>query len=159
MNEDPLLREKLTRCDPVLMTVQALGQQQYVGVVEKVYSRRFEGPSAYDSGPLHFVGSTGSWGNQTLANGERALVFLSYLHHSSRYYQSHWQGHFSVLAKEGNLLAVANWRLLDASARPWGPAYLRDSAFLLDEEQAWRVAMPFSLLERHLIEEIELSGY
>lgn len=157
MNAIPLLRDKISRSDAVLMTVKALGQQKYVGTVEKVYSRRFEGPNPYDSGPLSFVGSTGSWGNQPLRDGERALVFMGYITYSQRYYQEHWQGHFSVIAEDSELLAVANWHLLSPEVKAWGPDYLRKSAFLLDNDKPGHVAMPFNLLERHLIEELEIA--
>jgi len=149
-----LLRDKISRCDAVLMTVTALGQQQYSGKVEKVYSRRFEGPGGYDVPRLPFIGSTSSWGNQGLVNGERALVFIGYSTSTKRYYQEHWQGHFSVVAIENQLFAIANWHLLKSGGRTWGPGYLRDSAFLPDKEKPGRVAMPYALLERHLLEEL-----
>jgi hypothetical protein len=137
------------------MTVTALGQQQYIGEIEKVYSRRFEGPEKYASGPLPFVGSPGSWGNHTLTNGERALVFVRWLAGSSRYYQDHWHGHFTIISIHEVQYAVANWHLLEPAEQPWAPRYLRDAAFQLDESKPWQVAMPYALLERHLTEEID----
>jgi hypothetical protein len=154
MDASPLLREKVSRCDAVLMTARSLGQQQYIGTVEEVYSRRFEGPARYDAGPLSFVGSTSAWGNVPLADGERALVFINYLPHSGRYYQDHWHGHFSLLERAGQLSAVANWHLLLPEQQSWGPAYLREAAFLLDENKPGKVAMPFALLEKHLLDEL-----
>lgn len=154
MQLNQLLRDKVAQGDAILMTVSYLGQQRFVGRVEKVYSRRFEGPVKYDAGPLSFVGSTSAWGNRPLADGERALVFISYLAHSERYYQDHWHGHFSVVSIDGALYAVANWHLLQSEAPTWGPAYLRESAFLLDSDKPWQVAMPYALLERHLAEEL-----
>ena len=155
MDQIQLLRDKVARCDAILMTVIDKGQQQYIGKVEKVYSRRFGGRAdSYDSAPLSFIGSTGAWGNQTLVSGERALVFMSYLPSSERYYQDPWHGHFTVISIRGEQYAVANWHLLQPGERSWGPSYLRDSAFLPDNEKPWQVAMPYALLERHLVEEL-----
>ena len=154
MDQIQLLRDKVARCDAVLMTVIDKGQQQYIGKVEKVYSRRFEGPHSYDAAQLSFVGSTGAWGNQALVSGERALVFMSYLSSSERYYQDHWHGHFTVVSINGEQYAVANWHLIQSGERSWGPTYLRDSAFLPNNAKPWQVAMPYALLERHLIEEL-----
>jgi hypothetical protein len=61
-----LLRKKLFDYDAVLMNVTESGAQEYVGNVQKVYSRRFEGPVAYDAEQLNFVGSPGAFGNVTL---------------------------------------------------------------------------------------------
>ncbi|GGZ07600.1 hypothetical protein ACFFTM_03865 [Pseudoduganella plicata] len=153
-----LLHDKATRYDAVLMTITAQGQQQYLGTVERVYSRRFEGPEAYASGTLRFVGAPGTWGNQTLADGERALVFVRWLPHSGRYYQDHWHGHFTIVEVNGVACAVANWHLLRSTERTWGPEWLRNAAFLPDENKPWQVAIPFALLERHLIEELDRPG-
>jgi len=153
-----LLHDRAARYDAVLMTVAAQGQQQYLGTVERVYSRRFEGPEPYASGPLRFVGAPGSWGNQTLADGERALVFVRWLPHSGRYYQEHWHGHFTIVEMNDVAYAVANWHLLQSTERTWGPGWLRDAAFLPDEKKPWQVALPFALLERHLIEELGHLG-
>ncbi len=158
MNLSPstLLRKKLREYDAVLMSVSESGPQEYVGVVQKVYSRRFEGPVTYDAGPLAFVGSPGTFGNVTLKNGENALVFLRFSAGSGRYYQDPMRGHFSITSHDGRLFAVANWALLDPRSGEWEPAYLRKEAFILDAEKPWQVAMPFSLLEQHLHEELEL---
>src|SRR5207248_6705168 len=51
---------------------------------------------------------------------------------------------------------VANWRLLDMG--PWEPEALWRSAFLLDENVPWRVAVPFAALERYILEEIGHIG-
>lgn len=150
-----LLREKLRRCDALVLVARKTGPQQYTGEVERVYSRRFQGPNPYD-GSFSFVGTPDHWGSKTLDDGERALVFVSYLSNSQRYYQLHWRGHFSLCDIAGTLHAVAHWRLLDEGDRGrWGPDYLRDSAFLADAAKPWQVALPFNLLERHLLEEIE----
>ena len=151
-----LLRAKLREHDAVLMTVAYKGAQTYTGHVQKVYSRRFEGPSAYDAGPLEFAGAPGTFGDVTLKDGETALVFLRFISKSARYYQAPWHGHFSVVHRDGALLAIANWALLDARGSEWGPDYLRKGAFMVDPEKPWRVAMPFALLEQHLTEELEL---
>jgi hypothetical protein len=156
LSTSTLLRKKLREYDAVLMCVSESGPQEYVGVVQKVYSRRHEGPVAYDAGSLAFVGSPGTFGNVSLKNGERALVFLRFISGSSRYYQDPMRGHFSITSRDGRLFAVANWGLLDPRSEEWEPAYLRKEAFVVDHEKPWQVAMPFSLLERHLLEELEL---
>lgn len=151
-----LLRKKLREHDAVLMSVTDIGAQEYVGNVQKVYSRRFEGPTAYDAGPLSFVGSPGTFGTVTLKHNERALVFLRYIQHSGRYYQDPMRGHFTVTSRDGHDLAIANWALLDARGEQWEPEYLRKEAFILEPEKPWQVALPFSLLEQHLNEELKL---
>lgn len=151
-----LLRKKLCEYDAVLMNVTESGAQEYIGNVHKVYSRRFEGPVAYDAEPLNFVGSLGIFGNVTLKHDERALVFLRFIKESARYYQDPFRGHFSIAPLDGNLFAIANWALLDERGEKWGPEYLRNEAFIVHPEKPWQVALPFPLLERHLNEELEL---
>lgn len=151
-----LLRMKLLEHDAVLMSITARSAQEYVGTVQKVYSRRFEGPIAYDAGPLHFVGPPGTFGNVILKNEERALVFLRYIKGSERYYQDAMHGHFSVIGCDERLLAIANWALLDERGEKWAPEYLRNAAFIVDSENPWQVALPYSLLEKHVNEELEL---
>lgn len=153
--DHPLLLRKVCRShDALIMCVTDNGQQQYTGKLQRVYSRRFEGPQKYDLGVLQFVGAPGSWGNITLKDGELALVFICYLPHSQRYYQHHWHGHFTLFEINRQLHAIANWPLLQNGYSSWGPEYLRRSAFIPDLTKPWQVAMPFDLLETHLIEEL-----
>jgi hypothetical protein len=91
-----------------------------------------------------------------LEDGERALIFLKYLTHSNRYYQAVQRGHFTLLNIDGEKNAVANWRLGLGDTATWQPKYLRESAFLIDTSRPWQVAMPFALLEKHLLEELSL---
>lgn len=149
-----LLRDSIQSCDALIMRVSDLGNQEYMGRVEKVYSRRFEGPQRYEDFPLKFVGSSGSWGNVTLNEGELALVFISYVRGSNRYYQRHWRGHFTLQEQNNLLYAVANWNLLEHGRQSWGPDYLADSAFVLDPAKTSQVAMPFAQLEIHLLDEL-----
>ncbi|WP_437984114.1 hypothetical protein [Sorangium sp. So ce117] len=151
--DNVLFREKIRQYDALLMRVQVCGAQQYTGFVEKVFSRRFEGPKRYGDGLLEFVGSPGHWGQVTLKDGERAIVFVRYLTHSDRYYQDHWRGHLTIV--EGGDIAVANWPLLKEGG-VWEPEYLRSAARLLEPSNPGKVALPYKLLEQHLHEEIAL---
>ena len=153
MTPEPLLRERVRENDALLLTIIEVKGQDIVAKPERVYSRRFEGPQTYDQERLSFVGSPGSWGSVTLKPGELALVFIRYLEHSRRYYQHYWHGHFSVISLHGSRHAVASWHLLE-NGGIWGPGDLRASAFLPDPAVPWRVAMPYALLEAHLLEEI-----
>jgi hypothetical protein len=154
-NSEPfiLLREKVRQYDALLMTVKDEGAQQYTGYIHQVYARRFDRSHQYDAGTISFVGSAGNWGNITLKDREKALVFITYLTGSERYYQGYHQSHFTVTEHQGTLCAIANWQLLREHST-WEPKYLREAAFLLDPTRQWQVAMPYSLLERHLYEEL-----
>jgi hypothetical protein len=159
-NSEPyiLLREKVRQNDALLMTVKYEGAQQYTGYIHQVYSRRFEQSNQYDSEIISFVGAPNHWGATILKDGEKALVFVKYLTGSERYYQHHWQSHFTVVDHNGTLCAIANWQLLQEHST-WEPQYLRESAFLLDPSRLWQVTMPYSLIERHLYEELaHLNG-
>lgn len=147
-----LLRESVSSSDPLMMSVKYLGNQAYVGEVRHVYARRFQGPQPYESGPLFFVGSGGAWGNQTLNDGELALVFLTYLKDSSKYYQQYWRGHLSIENFNNVPYAVANWNLMEGTSGAWGPEYLRSQAFSLDTPG--RTALPLTLVERHIADEL-----
>jgi hypothetical protein len=147
-----LLRESVNTHDPLMMSVKYLGNQAYVGEVRHVYARRFQGPQPYESGPLFFVGSAGAWGNQTLVDGELALVFITYLKGSSKYYQEYWRGHLSIENFNDVPYAVANRNLTDGKNGAWGPEYLRCEAFSLGTPG--RTALPLTLVERHIAEEI-----
>lgn len=140
-----LLATLLERCDPVLMTINEASGQNVIGTIERIYSSKFSGPDGYTQS-INFVGSAGSWGNVTLKQGERALVFMCYA--KPRFYQCHWQGHFSIQCIEGVPHAIANWGLL--SGAKWEPAELYAAAFLPNQSSPLRVAIPFQLLEKHL---------
>lgn len=140
-----LLVPQLGHCDPVLMTIRQVSGQTIVGAVERVYATRFS-KVGYPK-TMSFVGSMGSWGNVTLQQGERALVFVCY--QEPRFYQCHWHGHLSVETINGAPHAIANWDLL--SAARWGPDALYEAAFLVDPRSPMKVAMPYALLEQHLL--------
>jgi len=147
-----LLQKKIQGHDAVLLKVMSVQGQNVVGQVELIYSRRFEGEVPYDNSALPFVGAPGSWGNTTLQENERALVFLKDLGEGRGYYQEPWHGHFSIVDIDGSPHAIAHWDLLNS--QPWGPEYLFQSAFPLDPSAPSKTAMPLHLLERHLREEL-----
>ena len=134
------------------MTITDVQGQTIIGTVEKVYSTRFEGKAKYESRPLTFCGSGGSWGNVILKKGERALVFLSFLNGSNMYYQDHWRGHFSIVEKDKEFFAVANWHMLEE--KDAACVQLRQASFLLDPNIPWRVAIPYPIFENELLKEL-----
>jgi hypothetical protein len=157
-----LLRRRLHDADALLMRVRLAGAQSFTCNAEKIYSRRFEGAVPYTTEDFLLSGASPAWGNVTLEDGERALVFVSRFKNEERYYQQLWRGHFTVKAINGQPHAIANWHLLlEKECGLWQPEYLRRSAFLPDASKPSQVAMPYSLLERHLLEELALvdSGH
>jgi pimeloyl-[acyl-carrier protein] methyl ester esterase len=144
--------ERLALHDAVLMSVLQVDGQTIVGQVERVSSRRFEGPTPYDAGPLTFIGAAGSWGNVCLQAGERALVFLAFLPHAGRVYQGHWRAHFSMAEIDGNAVAIAHWDLTAPNADHADP--LHAAAFLPDPARPARVAIPWRVVEDQLVQEL-----
>ena len=148
-----LLRTKVASHDVLDLTVQDLGSQRYRAVVNRVLSNRIcRFPPEMTE--VVFVGTPGHWGNPTLGDGQRALVFLRRI--GDRYYEDHWHGHLDVEVFEDRLVAVAAWHL-DKSGLAFGPEYLRKSAFTPDKSLPWRTAFPMGLIERHISEELALS--
>lgn len=149
------LRDTLTRKDALLMTVRDLKDQQYVGKIEKIYSSRFAGPDRYNEAEVHFVGSSGAWGNTTLNDGERAIVFVSYFWESRKCYQEYGRGHLTLADQAGQAVAIAHWDLFALKNKTiLQPDYLRRSMFLPNPSAPHHVAMPFVLLERYLLDEL-----
>lgn len=150
-----LLRKRIRHADPILMRVKHIGAGVFSADVDKIYSRRFEGAIPYESTKFTFSAASNAWGNVGLSDGEFALVFVSRFSSDSKYHEFSWHGHFTVIREATHLLAIANWHLLDEkSSGVWGPEYLRESAFLLDQHKPNRVAIPYELLEKHIHEEL-----
>jgi hypothetical protein len=151
-----LLRAHLEAHDPLLLDVRKTGPQQYCGTIRRVYARRFAGGDGYAGPTIDFVGGTGAWGNRTLVDGERALVFVTRLR--GRCYQEHWNGHLSIQDLGGTPCVIAPASLLgDGASGWWGPAELRAAAFRVPDS-ANQVALPFALVEQHLLAELESLG-
>ena len=149
----PLLRKRIASRDVLDLTVQDLGSQLYRGVVHRVLANRIcRFPPRMTE--IVFVGTPGHWGNPTLEDGQRALVFFGRI--DDRYYEHGWQSHLTIEVFEDQLVAVAAWHL-DKSGFAFGPEYLRESAFVPDKSRPWRTAFPIALIERHISEELALQ--
>jgi len=154
----PLLRNKIRQHDALLMDVRSLGQQRYRGRIVRCYSQRFAAPGGYPPKSLEFVGSSGSWGNRTLADGERAIVFMRWLGRSG-YYQDYWRGHLSLREVDGAVYAcLQDDCTRDGQRGCWGPPALRAAASFLAGPGLSGTYLPFELLEAHLLEEIALAS-
>ena len=149
-----LLRATLRDYDALLVSVRSIGQKAYAAIPRQVYCRRFEGPQSYESGNLSFIGGSSAWGNKQLADDETAVVFLRYS--GGVYRQKPWQGHFTQQVINGDLCAIANFHLLDTRAVPWKPNYLREAAFFPEAGVQSKVALPYDMFERHLLDEIAM---
>lgn len=149
-----LLRKKVATNDVLDLTVENLGSQKYRAVVNRVLSNRFCAlpPSVRT---LEFVGTPGNWGNPTLQDGQRALVFIRPI--NGRYYEDCWYSHLSLEVVDGRLLAIAAWHL-NKSGFSFGPKYLRESVVTPDPAKPWRTGFPLELIERHIHEEIALHS-
>jgi hypothetical protein len=149
-----LLRQTVRDYDALLMSVQFVESQAHRGKILRTYSRRFEGSRPYDSKDFSFVGAGAAWGNKTLIDGETAIIFVRF--GSGSYYQKPWQRHFTQRVIDGAMCAVANWHLLESRAGLWKPDWLREAAFFPDESLQSKVALPYDLFEKHLLDEIGL---
>jgi hypothetical protein len=109
------LRSKLRSYDAMLADVKKVGGQEFSVRARTIYSRRFESPGSYERGPFTLIGGPCTWGNRILADGERAIIFVSYSVSGNRYYQMPWMGHLTVIEDDGRAHV-----LLHGASRPAG---------------------------------------
>ncbi|WP_374349119.1 hypothetical protein [Chitinimonas sp.] len=146
------LAQRLALADAILIDRICIERQLASARVLKAYTSRHEGLPKYSSGEMTFVGTPGSWGNPTLSANDKAVAFIGYIESAQGYYQHHWLAHFLVIVHGGQEYALATW---NTHARNWWPASFHDQCIIPDSSRPWRVGIPFSLFEKHLLQLID----
>lgn len=148
------LAERLKSHDALLIDRVKVEKQVVSARILHAYTAKHEGLTKYKIGSISFVGTPGSWGNPTLTDNDKALVFVGYLKHSERYYQHHWLAHFPIFDLNGQEFALVRWNL---NGNNWWPTEFHEYCVTLDNNQPWEVAIPFTLFEKHLKVAIDAS--
>lgn len=142
------LAQRLSSKDALLIDRVVIHRQAASARILRAYTNRHEGPVKYSTGNISFVGTPGHWGNPTLSTNDKALAFIGYNEYSERYYQHHWFAHFTVFEQSGIEYALVTWNINGSN---WWPEVFHDQCLVPDETKPWRVAVPYALLEEHLL--------
>lgn len=153
-----LLRKRIAHADPILMRIMDDDGEVVTGRAIRIYSTRHAGRAPYSAETLQVRKASSAWGNVTLGqSGTTALAFIAGSERDDHYREYPWRGHFAVEDIAGMVCAVAHYHLLnEKECGLWEPSYLREAAFLPDTSRPGRVAIPYPLLERHLLDELAL---
>lgn len=153
-----LLRKRLAHADPVLLSIVDDDGAVVTCKAIKIYSTRHARHTPYPAEAFQVTKASGAWGNVPLGkSGATALAFIAGSETGGLYREYPLRGHFAVENVAGTVCAVAHFHLLDEKeCGLWEPSYLREAAFLPDPSRPGRVALPYALLERHLLEELAL---
>jgi hypothetical protein len=131
--------------------VGAPSRQIFRAMVERVYSTGKGAKVSFAHTEIEFVGGGGAWGNEELAVGERALVFLNAI--SGRLYEKSWRGHMVLEEIDGEGYAIFQAKEIWLNAG--FPVVLRKLA-RQDPRRAYGSAIRFDVLESYLVDLIEI---
>lgn len=142
--------DKLVANDLVLVKVVCAPRPQVLRAkVERVYSTGKGVETTFLGSEIEFVGGGGAWGNEQLAVGDRALVFVCAI--GDRLYEPSWHGHMVVEEIDGDLYAIYQskelWRLESV------PLVLRECS-RQDPKRPYASAIRFGVMESYLLSSI-----
>lgn len=159
LKEKPtLLRKRVAQADPILVRIIDDTGDVVTCEAIRIYSTRHAGHTPYSAEAFQVRKASSAWGNVPLGqSGTTALAFVAGSERGDHYREYPWRGHFAVEDIAGVVCAVAHYHLLnEKECGLWEPSFLRKAAFMPDTSRPGRVALPYSLLERHLLEELAL---
>ena len=153
-----LLRKRMAHADPILVSIVDDDGAVVTCKAIRIYATRYAGSTPYSADTFQVAKASMAWGNVPLGkSGTTALAFVMGSKSGDQYREYPSRGHFAIEEIDGMVCAVAHYHLLDEKeCGLWEPSYLREAAFLPDTSRPGRVALPYALLERHLLEELAL---
>ncbi len=118
MSSEKFMYSRVKDLDLVLLSVEAeIAPQEFRGHIEHIYSSGIAIDRTYINKTIDFVGGADTWGNISLAQGNRALVFFTRIH--GKLYEDHWRGHILLEDVEGKEYAFYDIdRLLENNLLP-----------------------------------------